>query len=87
MSVDAFQSFIDSWRSANTYPLNLIKLGSNTGSLRALKTLIDANATNLFRSESKVITLDFVKDGERKGISIRNPGFDFIINLPQDLWQ
>jgi hypothetical protein len=67
MAADQSALFEDSWNRAEEYPLNVLRFGSNIGSLRAHKTLLETNAPDLFYSESRVVVLEFEKDGTRPG--------------------
>lgn len=60
--------FLESWSKADQYPLSLIKLGANIGSLRAHAKLLNANAPNLFYPKSNVNVLDFYKNEQTPGI-------------------
>jgi hypothetical protein len=50
--------FLSSWAKADEYPLNLIRLGSRHGALRAHKRLLDRNAPELFNPNSRVVAID-----------------------------
>ncbi|KAH7419606.1 hypothetical protein BKA64DRAFT_651264 [Cadophora sp. MPI-SDFR-AT-0126] len=67
MAVDSLALFRTSWTRADEYPLNLIKLGANIGSLKAHKDLLSINAPNLFHSRSKVNVLEYNKNGLIQG--------------------
>lgn len=67
--LDPFQQ---SWRDADEYPLNLIRPGSNNGSLQAHRNLLVANQSDLFYTESEVVVIEFNRDGQNQGMFDRN---------------
>ena len=56
---------------AEEYPLSLIRIGANLGSLRAHRKMLDEKAEDLFHSKSSVVVLEFDQDEGSAGMCLR----------------
>jgi hypothetical protein len=67
MSEDSIALFRASLANAKQYPLNLVKIGSRYGVLRAHRRLLETHSRRLFNPRTKVVVIEFGQDEHTGG--------------------